>query len=120
LHLQSLAFTKTLEKMIQHLDKSNFDTTINTNEVVLVDFFADWCGPCKALHPALEELATDFDGKAVISKINVDQSPELAAQFKVRSIPALFYFKNGEVVGTQNGVQSKSVLTSHLNNILKS
>jgi thioredoxin 1 len=105
--------------MIQHLDKSNFDATINTNEVVLVDFFADWCGPCKALHPALEELATDFEGKAVISKINVDKNPELAAQFKVRSIPALFYFKNGKVVGTQNGVQSKSVLTSHLNNILK-
>ncbi len=105
--------------MIQHLDKSNFDATINTNEVVLVDFFADWCGPCKALHPALEELASDFEGKAVISKINVDKNPELATQFKVRSIPALFYFKNGKVVGTQNGVQSKSVLTSHLNNILK-
>jgi thioredoxin 1 len=106
--------------MIQHLDKSNFDTTINTNDVVLVDFFADWCGPCQALQPALEELAKDFDGKAVISKINVDKNPELAAQFKVRSIPALFYFKNGEVVGTQNGVQSKSVMTSHLESIIKS
>jgi thioredoxin 1 len=106
--------------MIQHLDKSNFDTTINTNDVVLVDFFADWCGPCKALHPALEELAKDFDGVAVISKINVDQSPELAAKFKVRSIPALFYFKNGEIVETQNGVQSKSVMTNNLKSILKS
>ena len=106
--------------MIQHLDKSNFDTTINTNDVVLVDFFADWCGPCKALHPALEELAKDFDGVAVISKINVDQSPELAAQFKVRSIPALFYFKNGEIVETQNGVQSKSIMTNNLKSILKS
>jgi thioredoxin 1 len=105
--------------MIQHLDKSNFDATINTNDVVLVDFFANCCGPCQALQPALEELAKDFDGKAVISKINVDKNPELAAQFKVRSIPALFYFKNGEVVSTQNGVQSKSVLTSHLNSILK-
>jgi thioredoxin 1 len=55
--------------MIQYLDKSNFDTTINTNDVVLVDFFADWCGPCKALHPALEELAKEFDGKVVISKL---------------------------------------------------
>jgi thioredoxin 1 len=106
--------------MIQHLDKSNFDATINTNDVVLVDFFADWCGPCKALHPALEELAKDFNGVAVISKINVDQSPDLAAQFKVRSIPALFYFKNGEIVGTQNGVQSKSVMTSHLTSMIKS
>ncbi|UQD55286.1 thioredoxin [Flavobacterium sp. K5-23] len=106
--------------MIQHLDKTNFDATINTNDVVLVDFFADWCGPCKALHPALEELAKDFDGRAVISKINVDTNPELAAQFKVRSIPALFYFKNGEIVGTQNGVQSKSVMTSHLTSLIKS
>lgn len=105
--------------MIQHLDKSNFDSTINNNNVVLVDFFADWCGPCKALHPALEELAIDFDGKAVISKINIDKNPELAAQFKVRSIPAIFYFKNGEIITTQNGVQSKSVMTGHLENILK-
>jgi thioredoxin 1 len=106
--------------MIQYLDKSNFDTTINTNDVVLVDFFADWCGPCKALHPALEELAKEFDGKVVISKINVDKDPELTAQFKVRSIPALLYFKNGEIVDTQNGVQSKSVMTSNLASIIKS
>ena len=105
--------------MIQNLDKSNFDATINTNDVVLVDFFADWCGPCKVLYPALEELANDFEGKAVISKINVDKNPELTAQFKVRSIPALFYFKNGEIISTQNGVQSKSEMTSHLTNIIK-
>lgn len=104
--------------MIQNLDKSNFETIINTNDVVLVDFFADWCGPCTALHPTLEELAKDFEGTAVISKINVDKNPELAAQFKVRSIPALFYFKNGEIVGTQNGVQSKSEITSQLNNFI--
>lgn len=106
--------------MIQQLDESSFDTTISTNDVVLVDFFADWCGPCKALQPTLEELAKDFEGAAVISKINVDKSPELAAQFKVRSIPALFYFKNGEVVGSQNGVQSKSVMASYLKSIVKS
>jgi thioredoxin 1 len=106
--------------MIQDLDKSSFDKTVNTNDVVLVDFFADWCGPCTALHPALEELAKDFDGKAIISKINVDKNPELAAQFKVRSIPALFYFKNGAIVGTHNGVQSKSEMTTRLTNMIKS
>jgi thioredoxin 1 len=63
---KSLAFIKTLEKMIQHLDKSNFYVTINTNDLVLVDFFANCCGPCQALQPALEELAKDFDGQAVI------------------------------------------------------
>jgi thioredoxin 1 len=86
--------------MIQYLDKSNFDTTINTNDVVLVDFFAD-CGLVRP-YTLSEELAKEFDGKVVISKINVDKNPELTAQFKVRSIPALLYFKNGEIVDTQN------------------
>jgi thioredoxin 1 len=104
--------------MIQHLNKSNFDEIITSNDVVLVDFFADWCGPCKALHPTLEALASELEGKAIISKINVDDNPELSAQFNVRSIPALFYFKNGEMVGSQNGLQPKSVLSENLNNLI--
>lgn len=104
--------------MIQNLSKTNFEQTIKDNEVVLVDFFADWCGPCKALHPALAELATEYEGKAVISKINVDTSPELAQQFSVRSIPALFYFKNGEVVQRLSGLQSKHILGQNLDSLL--
>jgi thioredoxin 1 len=100
--------------MIQHLDKQNFDTTLKNNSVVLVDFYADWCGPCKALHPALESMAKKFDGQAVISKINVDNNPELSAQFKVRSIPALFYFKDGKLVGQQVGMQSEKELNDNL------
>lgn len=104
--------------MIHTIDNTNFENTINDNEIVLVDFFADWCGPCKMLHPTLEELANDFDGKAIISKVNVDSNQELAAQFDVRSIPALFFFKNGELVGRQNGLQSKTALTNQLNTLL--
>ncbi|WP_394972945.1 thioredoxin [uncultured Croceitalea sp.] len=104
--------------MIQQLDKSNFQETINNNDVVLVDFYADWCGPCNALRPTLEVLDKEFEGKAIISKINVDKNPELSSQFDVRSIPALFYFKNGKVVGKQNGVQPKDVLSQNLNNLL--
>jgi len=104
--------------MIQHLTKDNFKNTIDNNDVVLVDFYADWCGPCKALHPTLEELASEFDGKAVISKINVDSNPELSQQFGVRSIPALFYFKKGELAGKQNGLHPKTVLTDNLNTLL--
>jgi thioredoxin 1 len=100
--------------MIQHLDKKNFDTTLKNNSVVLVDFYADWCGPCKALHPTLESVAKKFDGKAVVSKINVDKNPELSAKFGVRSIPALFYFKDGELVGQQVGMQSEKVLNDNL------
>ena len=104
--------------MVQQLNNSNFAETIQSNEVVLVDFYADWCGPCQALKPTLNDLAEDFDGKAIISKINVDANPELSAQFGVRSIPALFYFKKGELVGRQLGVQSKNALTENLNNLI--
>ena len=105
--------------MIQQLNNSNFQPTISTNEVVLVDFYADWCGPCKALHPTLESVAEEFNGKAVISKINVDSNPELYAQFGVRSIPALFYFQNGKLVDRQSGMQSKMNIASKLNNLLE-
>ena len=104
--------------MVQQLNNSNFTDTINSNDVVLVDFYADWCGPCQALKPTLNALAEDFEGKAVISKINVDHNPDLSAQFGVRSIPALFYFKNGALVGKQLGVQSKKVLSDNLESLL--
>ncbi len=104
--------------MIQQLDNSNFEATIQNNDVVLVDFYADWCGPCKALHPTLESIATEFDGKAVVSKINVDSNPELSQQFGVRSIPALFYFQNGELVGKQNGLQSKTSISQNIHQLL--
>jgi thioredoxin 1 len=104
--------------MIQQLNKSNFEETISNNDVVLVDFYADWCGPCKALQPTLEALDTEFEGKAIISKINVDSNPELSQQFDIRSIPALFYFKNGKIVGKQSGLQSKTILSQNLNSLL--
>lgn len=104
--------------MIHTIDSANFESTINENQIVLIDFFADWCGPCQMLHPTLEELANDFNGKAIISKVNVDANQELAAQFDVRSIPALFYFKNGKLVSRQNGLQSKTALTDQLNTLI--
>jgi thioredoxin 1 len=104
--------------MIIHLNNKNFQHTIKRNEVVLVDFYADWCGPCQALHPTLETLDKEFEGKAIISKINVDKNPELSKQFDVRSIPALFYFKNGNLVGKQNGMQQKNTISHHLNTLI--
>ncbi len=106
--------------MIQQLNNSNFQETIDNNEVVLVDFYADWCGPCNALHPTLESLATDFEQKAVVSKINIDNNPELTAQFGVRSVPALFYFKNGKLVDKQSGIQTQTALSDRLNELLVS
>ncbi len=104
--------------MIKSVNNSNFKETINNNDVVLVDFYAEWCGPCKALHPVLESVATDFEGKAVISKINVDQNPELSQQFGVRSIPSLFYFQNGKLIEHETGYKSKEEITDKLTQLL--
>ena len=89
---------------------SNFNEILNTEKPVLVDFWAEWCGPCKMIGPIVKELAGEYDGKAVIGKVNVDENPSTAAQFGIRSIPTLLVFKNGEVVDKQIGAVPKAVL----------
>lgn len=100
---------KTLE-----LNDTNFDQAINGDKPVLVDFWAEWCGPCKMIGPVVEELAGDYEGKAVIAKLNVDENPQVTARFGVRSIPTLLVFKNGQVVDKQIGAVPKSVLSQKL------
>lgn len=96
------------------LTDSNFDEVINSGKPVLVDFWAEWCGPCKMIGPVVEELAGDYDGKAVIAKLNVDENPHTTAKFGVRSIPTLLVFKGGQVVDKQIGAVPKSVLNQKL------
>ena len=80
---------------------ASFDTdVVNSDGLVLVDFWAAWCGPCKAIAPVLEELAEDYQGRVKIVKVDVDANPQSAARFGIRSIPTLFVFKNGERVET--------------------
>ena len=86
---------------------SEFNKLIHSNQPVLVDFFAEWCGPCKALAPVLRELASEIEGKARILKVDVDKNPAAAAHYNVRGVPTLIIFKNGEIKWRESGVVDK-------------
>jgi thioredoxin 1 len=92
---------------------ADFDIEVKNSDLpVVVDFWAEWCGPCKQIGPALEELSVEMDGKVKIVKINVDENPNSPAEMGVRGIPALFLFKNGEVVSNRAGAAPKATLQS--------
>lgn len=96
----------------------NFNEVINSDKPVLVDFWAEWCGPCQMLAPIVEELAGDFEGKAIVGKLDVDSNPNTAGQFGIRSIPTLLIFKNGQLIDKQVGVVPKHALAQKLNSNL--
>ena len=97
------------------INDANFDQIIAGDQPVLVDFWADWCGPCKMIAPAVEELAGDFEGKAVVGKLDVQTNSQIPYRFGIRNIPTLLIFKNGQVVDKQVGVAPKAVLAQKLN-----
>jgi thioredoxin 1 len=99
---------------IIQLDTNNFKTTVAGATPVLVDFWAPWCGPCKAIAPILDELAGEMQGKLTIAKVNVDDNGELAAQFGVRAIPTMLLFKGGAVAEQFVGMMDKATLKSKL------
>lgn len=98
-----------------HLTDDSFTAEINTGNVVLVDFWAAWCGPCRAIAPIMDELAGEYDGRATIAKVDVDNNPRVAMEFGIRSIPALLIFKGGKVVDTIVGAVPKAYITEKLN-----
>lgn len=96
------------------LNDNNFEQEIAKNQFTLVDFWAEWCGPCKAIAPILSELASEFAGKASIAKVDVDQNPAISAKYGIRSIPTLLLFKEGKLVATKVGALPKSELVKFL------
>ena len=97
-----------------HFKQADFDAAVNAAPLAVVDFWADWCGPCKMLAPTVEKLAADYEGKVLVGKVNVDEEPELARRFGVMSIPTLVYLKNGQEFVRKFGVQPEAALTAAL------
>ncbi len=97
--------------MALEFNDGNFQTDVlETEQLSMVDFWAEWCGPCRAIGPVVEELATEYAGKVNIGKVNVDQNPEVSMKYGITSIPAILFIKGGEVVDKQVGAVPKSVL----------
>lgn len=102
------------------LTDQNFNEEVKDFKgLVLVDFWAPWCGPCQMMGPIIEELSKEFDGKIKIRKLNVDENPNIASKYEILSIPALKIFKNGEVVEEIIGLQPKEILMDKINNLIK-
>ncbi len=105
--------------MAQHVDDNNFDEIVlKSDKPVIVDFWAEWCGPCKMIAPFMEQIAEAYDGKALVVKCDVDHSPGVARRFGIRNIPTVLYFKNGEVVDKQVGAAARAAFEAKLTPLL--
>ncbi len=108
-----------MSQYIQNVSDTSFnEDVLNSDKPVLVDYWAAWCGPCKAIAPILDEIAEQYAGRVTIAKLNVDENPETASKFGIRGIPTLMLFKNGEPAETKVGAISKSQLQEFLDNSL--
>jgi thioredoxin 1 len=106
------------ESIVHVTDDSFEDEVLNSAEPVLVDYWADWCGPCKMIAPVLDEIANEYAGKVKIAKLNIDENPNTPPRYGIRGIPTLMLFRQGEVEATKVGAVSKSQLTAFIDSNL--
>ncbi|MDG1261724.1 MAG: thioredoxin [Flavobacteriales bacterium] len=105
--------------MAVELTDANFEQiALQADQPVMIDFWAEWCGPCRMVGPIVEEMHGDYEGKAVIAKVNVDENPNISAKFGIRNIPTIIFLKNGEMVDKSVGAVPKNVLTDKMDNLL--
>lgn len=101
--------------MALEITDANFEEVVmKSDKPVLVDFWAEWCGPCRMVGPVVEEISKDYDGRAVVGKVDVDNNPQISAKFGIRNIPTILFIKNGQVVDKQVGAVPKSILSGKL------
>ncbi len=101
------------------LNKDNFEEILNKNEYVIVDFWADWCMPCKMMSPIFEKVSEKYKGKVLFGKLNVDENPEIASKYNIMSIPTLILFKNGEKLAEFVGLMPENIFEEKINSFLK-
>ncbi len=118
-HETQLVNKTNIKTMAFEFTDSNFEETALSGGVAIVDFWAEWCGPCKMVTPIIDELSTDYEGKATIGKVNVDDNPEVSMKYGVRSIPTILFIKDGEVVDKHVGVATKASLEQKLAGLLE-
>ena len=104
--------------MAHTVTEANFNEIINSGKPAMVDFGATWCGPCKALAPIVEEIAAEYEGRVVVGTADVDECSDLAAQFRIRNVPTVLFFKDGNAVDKSVGLVSKNTLTEKINALL--
>ncbi len=105
--------------MVIVINESNFEeVVIKSDKPVLIDFWAEWCGPCRMIAPYVEQIATEYEGKAVVGKVDVDQNDDITAKYGIRNIPTLLFFKGGEMADKQVGMTTKAAIAAKLDALL--